>query len=173
MLAFYSYNGPPIRMKRYMYRFNSIPVLVLGRKSPNQMQREPQTARFCRPRSGCALPPSVKPRSKNERSPLFTRSHPCQTYAQGRETLENSLARIGNMCIIYFKQVFARGRGPWAFRRGRFVRRSAAVPPLAKSLCGRSETPLFRSVGENGRECSGIRNRRKMEKRNEIRKSLL
>lgn len=137
-------------MKRYMYRFNSIPVSVLGRKSPNQMQREPQTARFCRPRSGCAFPPSVKPRSKNERSPLFTRSHPCQTYTQGRESLKILLQESAICGIIYFKQVFARGRGPWAFRRGRFVRRlpAASACGIVMRMVGNAAFPFCRGKRE-------------------------
>lgn len=32
------------RMKRYLYRSNNIPMAVLGWKSPNQKQREMETA---------------------------------------------------------------------------------------------------------------------------------
>lgn len=46
-LSFYSYNDLQIQMKRYLYRFNNIPMSALGWKSPNQKQREPETARFC------------------------------------------------------------------------------------------------------------------------------
>ncbi len=156
MLAFYSYNGPLIRMKRYMYRFNSIPVSVLGRKSPNQIQREPQTARFCRPRSGCALPPSVKPRSKKTNALLFLRAHILvkHTHKDGKR-LKILLQESAICGIIYFKQIFARGRGPWAFRRGRFVCRSPAASAcgIVMRTFGNAAFPFCRGkTGENARE---------------------
>ena len=45
-LRFYSYSDLQIQMKRYLYRSNNIPMSVLGWKSPNQKQRELETARF-------------------------------------------------------------------------------------------------------------------------------
>lgn len=43
-LSFYSYEDLQIQMKRYLYRSNNIPMAVLGWKSPNQKQREMETA---------------------------------------------------------------------------------------------------------------------------------
>lgn len=155
MLAFYSYNGLSIRMKRYMYRFNSIPMSVLGRKSPNQMQREPETARFCGPRSGCALPPSVKPRSKKTNALLFLRAHILvkHTHKDGKR-LKILLQESAICGIIYFKQIFARGRGPWAFHRGRFVPFAGRLRLRNRYADGRKRrfSVLSGITGENARE---------------------
>ena len=86
MLAFYSYNGPLIRMKRYMYRFNSIPVLVLGRKSPNQMQREPQSCTLLPTSVGLRSPSVSKTALKKTNALLFLRAHILvkHTYKDGK-----------------------------------------------------------------------------------------
>lgn len=39
-LRFYSFSDLQTQMKRYLYRSNNIPMAVLGRKSPNQVQKD-------------------------------------------------------------------------------------------------------------------------------------
>ncbi len=46
-LHFYSYQDLQLQMKRYLWRSNSIPMAVLGWKSPLQKQRELRTAQVC------------------------------------------------------------------------------------------------------------------------------